>query len=50
MAAVEVMEKLGISETIGVGWSLVEHVGNETLPLVFSKKGLAMIHSLPVGL
>lgn len=35
----EVMEKLGSSEITMVGWSLVEHIGNETLPLVFSTKG-----------
>lgn len=33
-----------------VGWSLVEHIGTETLPLFFDTKRLAMIVSLLVGL
>jgi pimeloyl-ACP methyl ester carboxylesterase len=48
-AAVELLEKLGVSEAIVLGMSLGGHIGIEVVPRFSGMRGLMIIGSPPVG-
>jgi pimeloyl-ACP methyl ester carboxylesterase len=48
-AAVELLEKLGVTEAIVFGWSLGGHIGVEMVPRFLGMRGLMITGAPPVG-
>jgi pimeloyl-ACP methyl ester carboxylesterase len=48
-AAIELLEKLGVTEAVVVGWSLGGHIGIEMIPRFAGMRGLMIAGSPPVG-
>ena len=48
-AAVELLEKLGVTEAIVFGWSLGGHIGVEMVPRFSGMRGLMITGAPPVG-
>jgi pimeloyl-ACP methyl ester carboxylesterase len=48
-AAVELLEKLGVTEAVVFGWSLGGHIGIEMIPRFQGMRGLMVSGTLPIG-
>jgi pimeloyl-ACP methyl ester carboxylesterase len=48
-AVVELLEKMGVTEAIAIGWSLGGHIGIEMLPRFAGMRGLMVIGTPPVA-